>query len=285
MVLIFVGLGVWDEKDISLRGLEAVRNADIVFAEFYTSPLAGRRTERMEKIYGRKIIVLKREDIEENDFILEHAKEKNVVLLSAGDPMIATTHVDLMLRAVENGIKTEIIHASSVYSAVAGACGLQIYKFGRSATVSPPFRDVISEVPYETVIENRKRGLHTLLFLDIDMSIGYALNLLEEIERRRMSSEMDAEMDYEIDDELVKSGDRNEDDCDMRVGGMIGGISDVLFVGIARVGASDQVVKADYIDALRTYDFGDPPHILVAVGNLHFMEKEALIKLADAPLL
>ena len=86
-MLTFVGLGIYDEKDISLKGLEAVKQADLVFAEFYTSPLAGRRLERMEEIYGKKIIVLNRKDLEEKaeEGILKEAKDKNVVLLSAGD--------------------------------------------------------------------------------------------------------------------------------------------------------------------------------------------------------
>jgi len=256
-MLTFVGLGIYDEKDISLKGLEAVKQADLVFAEFYTSPLAGRRLERMEEIYGKKIIVLNRKDLEEKaeEGILKEAKDKNVVLLSAGDPMIATTHVDLMLRAMEMGIKTRVIHASSIFSAVAGVCGLQIYKFGRSATVSPPFGSTISEVPYETVLENRRRGLHTLLFLDVGMKIPYALELLEEVERRRE-----------------------------RAGKEAGILKEVLFIGVARAGSETQVVKADYADALKHFDFGEPPHVLVAVGELHFMEKEALVRLASAPI-
>ena len=56
-----------------------------------------------------------------------------------------------------------------------------------------------------------------------------------------------------------------------------------LMVGIARAGSDDAVVKADYMTALRGYEFGDPPHVLIVTGELHFMEREALIKLAHAP--
>ena len=40
-MLTFIGIGLYDEKDISIKGLEAVRAADRVYIEFYTSTLSG----------------------------------------------------------------------------------------------------------------------------------------------------------------------------------------------------------------------------------------------------
>lgn len=250
-MLTFVGLGLYDEKDITLKGLEAIRDADVVYAEFYTAPSGGKAVEKMEKLYGKRIFVLEREEIEENaeETILKHAKKQKVVLLSGGDAMIATTHVDLRLRAIDMGIETRIIHAPSISSAVAGACGLQSYKFGKSATVSPPYKAVISEVPYDTIIANKERGLHTLLYLDIPMRISDALRLLEAVEAKRRG-------------EVLKKS---------------------IIVGIARAGSDMSVVKADYLNALKSYDFGELPHVLVFPGELHFIEQEALVKIAHAP--
>jgi diphthine synthase len=163
--------------------------------------------------------------------------------------MIATTHVDLRLRAIERGIETHIIHAPSISSAVAGVCGLQNYKFGKSATVSPPYKEFISEVPYETVRANKERGLHTLLYLDISMRINEALWLLETVEDQKGG-------------EMLKKS---------------------LIVGIARAGSEKPLVKAEYIDELKNYDFGALPHVLVVPSELHFLEREALIKIAQAP--
>ncbi|MDI6811647.1 MAG: diphthine synthase [archaeon] len=250
-MLTFVGLGLYDEKDITLKGLEAIRTADVVYAEFYTSPLGGKRVEKMEEVYGRKIFILQRSDIEEHaeKVILEHAKNQNVVLLCGGDAMIATTHVDLRLRAIDMGIETRIIHAPSISSAVAGVCGLQNYKFGKSATVSPPYKEVISEVPYETIRANKERGLHTLLYLDISMRISEALGLLEAVEEKKG-------------EEVLKKS---------------------LLVGIARAGSDKPIVKADYLPVVKNYEFGELPHVLVLPGELHFLEREALIKIAQAP--
>lgn len=250
-MLTFVGLGLYDEKDITVKGLEALRAADTVFAEFYTSPLGGKTVEKMGDVYGKRIVVIERSDIEEHaeEMILKRAKHQNVVLLSGGDAMIATTHVDLRLRAIDMGIETRIIHAPSISSAVAGVCGLQNYKFGKSATVSPPYKEVISEVPYDTIRANKERGLHTLLYLDLSMSINEALRLLEAVEEKRG-------------EELLKKS---------------------VLVGIARAGSDEPVVKADYLAALKNYDFGELPHVLVVPGELHFLEQEALIKIAQAP--
>ncbi len=250
-MLTFIGLGLYDEKDITVKGLEAIRAADTVFAEFYTSPLGGKTIEKMEATYGKQIVVLERSDIEEHaeEAILNLATSQNVVLLSGGDAMIATTHLDLRLRAIDRGIETRIIHAPSISSAIAGICGLQNYKFGKSATVSPPYKNVISGVPYDTIRANKERGLHTLLYLDLSMHISDALAFLEAVEEKRNG------------DVLKKS----------------------VFIGIARAGSDEPVVKADYFDALKKFDFGELPHVLVVPGELHFLEKEALIKIANAP--
>jgi diphthine synthase len=254
-MLTFVGLGLYDEKDISLKGLEAIRNADVVYAEFYTSRLLGTTLEKMELLYEKKITLLKREDIEQNpQQILESAKVKKVVLLCGGDPLIATTHLDLRLRAFDLGIETMVIHNASIQTAVCGLTGLMNYRFGKSATIAFPYKDRISEAPYDAIKLNLKNDLHTLLFLDLQndrfMTISEALRILMQIENQR--------------------GEKI--------------LQNALMVGIARAGSSKPIVKADYLERLLDYDFGPPLHILVAPAKLHFMEAEALIKFANAPM-
>ena len=55
-------------------------------------------------------------------------------------------------------------------------------------------------------------------------------------------------------------------------------------VGIARAGSEKPIVKADYAENLKDFDFGKPLHILVIPGKLHFLEAEALVKLAGGPI-
>ncbi|KKG49715.1 diphthine synthase [Methanosarcina mazei] len=258
-MLTFIGLGLFDEYDISLKGLEAVKEADLVYAEFYTSCLMGTNPEKMEKLYGKKVHLLSREDVEQHPDWLDNARDKKVAFLTGGDTMVSTTHVDLRLRAEKLGIETRLIHGASITSAVSGLTGLQNYRFGKSASIPYPYESrrgtkVISETPYDTIKQNSSLGLHTLVFLDIDknkgfMSVNIALELLLEVERKRGEGVMDR----------------------------------AVAVGIARAGSEKPVVKAGYAEDLKGFDFGKPLHILVVPGKLHFLEAEALVKLADGP--
>ncbi|MFA5364410.1 MAG: diphthine synthase, partial [Candidatus Bathyarchaeia archaeon] len=103
--LVFVGLGLYDEKDISLRGLEELKEADTVFAEFYTSLMPGLSIQNLEKLIGKQVTVVSRRVLEEEDGqqLFEAATRGKAVFLVQGDPMIATTHVDLRISAKKRG--------------------------------------------------------------------------------------------------------------------------------------------------------------------------------------
>lgn len=256
--LVFVGLGLFDEMDISLRGLEEVRKADKVFAELYTSLMSGLSIQKLEKLVKKKISVISRQVLEEEEGkrILQGAEKGKAVFLVPGDPLIATTHVDLRIRAEKMGIKTRIIHGASIISAVIGLSGLQNYKYGRSVTVPFPEKSFVPETPYVVIQINRRMGLHTLCFLDIRaeekryMTIKEGLQSLLTIEKRKENHVITPE---------------------------------TLIVGIARAGSEEPTVKAGFIGDVMNYEFGAPPHTLVFPGRLHFMEAEALVTLAKAP--
>jgi diphthine synthase len=250
-MLTLIGLGLHDELGICLGGLENARNSDFLFAEFYTSYMPGLSLNSLEKLIGKPIRVLSRTDVEEKaeEKILKLAEGNRVALLVPGDPMTATTHVDLRLRAAKRGIKTVLIHGVSAISAVISATGLQNYKFGKTVTMpiiqsGPPI-----ETPYEVIKENSDRGLHTLVLLDINVDlgrcllIGEALKQLQAIEQKRCSQ--------------VAHEDR-------------------LVVGVARVGAEDAAIKGGCVRDMINYEFGGPPHSLIFPGRLHFMEVETL---------
>jgi len=259
-MLHFIGLGLYDERDISLKGLEAVRAADAVYAEFYTSRLMGTTLERLEAFYGKKIHILTREEVEVDPAWLLKARDLDVAFLSGGDAMVSTTHLDLRLRAIRMGIKTDLIHASSIATAVSGLCGLQNYRFGRSTTIPFPYtargQRIVPQTPYQVLMENQERDLHTMLFLDIHT----------DPKERFMTANEGAGLLLEME---AIAGDS--------------GLKEAIAVGIARAGAPDAIVKADLLYRLQDYDFGGPLHILVVPAELHFMEKEALETLADLP--
>src|SRR2546425_13128131 len=135
--LVFIGLGLDDEKGVTLRGLDEAQSSDIVYAERYTSGFSDTSLDAIEKLVGKTVHRLTRKEVEDGEVILAAAVRGKVAFLIAGDPMAATTHVDLRLRAGSRKIPTRIVHGVSILTAAAGALGLQIYKFGR--TTALPF--------------------------------------------------------------------------------------------------------------------------------------------------
>jgi diphthine synthase len=254
--LLFVGLGLGSMEDMSVRALNALRACDVVYGEFYTSKLIDSDLSHLEDCIGKRIKKLDRADVEEGEELIEAAKSKKVAFVTAGDTMAATTHVDLRLRAMELGIPTRLIHGVSIFTACASALGLQPYKFGRTITLPFQEKGYSPSSPYENILENHKRGLHSLVLLDI-----------RETEGRYMSAAEGAKW-------LVDAEERIE-------GGLIK--DDTLMVGCARVGSASEFLLAGYPSKLIQQDFGPPLHTLVVPGKLHFMEAEALVRLASAP--
>ncbi len=254
--LTFVGLGLFDEKDISLKGLEIIKNCDKVYAEFYTARLMGTTLDKIERTIGKKVEVLNRGDTEQGEKIINSAKTGSVVFLTCGEPMTATTHVDLRLRAIKIGIKTRVIHGSSIVTAVPGLLGLQNYKFGRTTTLAYLEKDYFPTSQYDVIKENKEMGLHTLVLLDIQADKDKYMTANEGI---RFLLKME---------EGKKQGVFNLDS---------------LVCVVGRAGSDNPVCFAGYAKELVDRDFGPPLHTLVIPGKLHFMEIEALVLLAQLP--
>jgi diphthine synthase len=256
-MLTFVGLGLYDERSITVEGRDAIRAADRVFAEFYTSRLAGATVADLEAYHDIDIEVRDREGVErEPGPVLDAAESGDAVFLTAGDTMIATTHVDLRLRAHERGIDSRVVHGTTAAAAAASLTGLQNYRFGKATTLPFPYAHGGDDVPgsvLDTVDANRERGLHTLCFLDIKVGHDRA--------------DGDEYMTASTAAGLLTDAGRGDD----------------LGVAVARAGSPDPVVAADRLSALATREFGDPLHLLVLPGDLHHVERDALVDLAGAP--
>ncbi|HNX17839.1 MAG TPA: diphthine synthase [Methanoregula sp.] len=247
-MLTFIGLGLYDKKDVSEKGLDLIRNADHVFLEGYTSRLMGTTKEELEEYYKKPVSLLRRADVEQHpEELLDCAESGNTVFLCAGDPMVSTTHADLRIRAADRGIPTAIVHGASIVSAVCGLSGLQNYRFGKSCSVPFPQEHWLPTSPMDVIIENLKMRLHTLVYLDIQdtryMTVGEAVDLLEEMARKKQ-------------------------------------VTIPLYVGIARAGSDAPVVRAGNADTLRSVDFGAPLHVIVVPGELHDMERLYLSRFA-----
>jgi len=171
-MLRLVGLGL-DDGEITSKGLEAVKSAEKVYAEFYTNTETV-NLDRLEDKTGQKIEKLSREEVERKDLVLESAKEKDTTFLVSGDPITATTHYDIKHRAEKEGIETEIIHAPSILTSVAET-GLNVYKFGRVVTLP---KNSSPDSILKHMQKNDKIGLHTLVLLDINYEAEEAASKL-----------------------------------------------------------------------------------------------------------
>ena len=111
-------MGLGDEDDITVKGLKIVQQCDLVVLEAYTSVLGIVKKERLEELYGKPIVVADRDTVETraDDMILQ--ENKSVAFLVVGDPLCATTHTDLWLRARQKGIKVQIVHELCLHALV-----------------------------------------------------------------------------------------------------------------------------------------------------------------------
>lgn len=235
-MLYLIGLGLNDEKDLSVKGVEIARKC-ICYAELYTNKWHG-SMENLEDMLNKKVKVLKRTDLEDNleDFV-DEARDNDIALFVPGDPLVATTHSNIIIEARKRKVPVKIIHNASIYSAI-GESGLQIYKFGRTATI--PLSGSLENVK-KTVSVNRKRGLHTLLLLDLDtevnifMKVKDALNIL-------------------LKKKIIKEMDR--------------------LIAFSRAGGDSELFY-DSVKSLLWTDIKEPAVIIIP-GRLHFAEKEFL---------
>jgi diphthine synthase len=243
-MLTFVGLGLYDKTDISEKGRACIATAAAIYLEGYTSRLMGSDVEELGRYYGKPVRLLSREDVEQHpEELLQRAAREDVAFLTAGDPMVSTTHIDLRIRAAERGIKTAIIHGASISSAVCGISGLQNYRFGKSCSLPFLQKNWLPTTPVDVIVQNLALHLHTLVYLDIladrYMTVREAVDLIETIAAQK-------------------------------------GVAIPLYVGIARAGSDHPVVSAGSAERLRATDFGPPLHILVVPGELHDMERRYL---------
>ena len=251
MTLTLISIGLTDHNDMSQRALQAAHDCDTLYAELYTMIL-DTGAQRLTEAIGKPVQELPRGRLEEDSStLIKEAQHTNIGILVGGDALTATTHISLLLEAAKKGVKTRVIHGSSILTAVAET-GLSPYKFGRTVTLPLP-----GKAPPDTVLatlrENREHGLHTLVLLDLDTANR---------EAHTVSRAIDILLEADQPDTFNR---------------------DTLTVGVARLAWRDQDIKADSAGNLAGRDFGDPPHVLVVPGRLHFHEIEALRTLAGCP--
>jgi diphthine synthase len=249
--LSLIGVGLHDERDLSLRAIEEARRCDALYVEMYTTRL-DTDVQRLASTIGKPIERLHRSSLEENsEGLLEEARRRGVGVLVGGDCLAATTHISLIVDARKKGIRTRVVHGSSILTAVAET-GLSPYKFGRTVTIPLPENGPTDAV-LKAIDENKEHGLHTLVLLDLDAEADRCLTA-----NRAIDLLIHAEQPDTFNPET-------------------------LVVGAARLGSDDPMIQAGSARTLAETDFGAPPHVLIVPGDLHFQEAEALKVIGGCP--
>ncbi|XP_028159577.1 diphthine methyl ester synthase [Ostrinia furnacalis] len=259
-----IGLGLGDAKDITVKGLEIVKKCDKVYLEAYTSILTVGK-EYLEDFYGRPLILADREMCESYiDDILKDAQEKEIALLVVGDPLGATTHTDMLLRANQMGVKTQIVHNASIMNAVS-CCGLQLYNFGETVSIPYWTETWKPDSFFEKIENNFSRNLHTLCLLDIKVKEPTEESLTKKVRQymdpKFMSVKEAAQQLLQIIENKSNPGIQKSN----------------IAVGLSRVGSTDQRIAVKSLDEMQHLDLGPPLHSLVIPApDLHPLELDYL---------
>ncbi|HVX02116.1 MAG TPA: diphthine synthase [Nitrososphaera sp.] len=260
-MLWLVGAGISGRgKGLSLEAVQVLKNCDIVFVERFTSALADSEIEGIFAAIGKTVKPVQRWFVEDGREILDSAREKQVALVTYGDPLLATTHTELRARAEKASIKTGVVHAASGITSIMGECGLHMYKFGRSVTMMSEPKSAISV--YYTVFDNLLLGNHTLILTE------YNSRSPDDGNEKEKSGEPFFFLDPSA---VLKMLLDAESDLRHHV------FSEETFVIVAsRLGAGDSRIVSGKVKSLAGVGFGMGPHSVIVPAHLHFTEEEAL---------
>ncbi|MEK6827566.1 MAG: diphthine synthase [Nanoarchaeota archaeon] len=235
-MLYLIGLGL-NEKSISLEGLEAIKKCKKIYLDNYTINFP--YSEKiLEKIIKKKIISANR-DIIESDKLIKEGKKENVALLIYGSPLTATTHITLIEEAKKNKVKCEIVYNASIFDAIAET-GLQIYKFGKIASMPKWQKNFSPSSLVDIVINYFVIDAHCLILIDISVDLKEAI------------------------EELEKSAGKYNLKLDK-------------IVVCSRMGTKDKKIFYDKLENLKNREI-KKPYCIIIPSKLHFVEQEVLEK-------
>lgn len=255
-MLWFIGVGIYDLSSIGNMILEILAKSDRIYVERFTSPVSDEYMSSLKSLLRNKeVSIAKRWFIEDGRQILKEAKEGNVVLISYGDSLLATTFVELRTRAIREQIAVKVIHGASGIMSVVSECGLQIYKLGKMVTIMDDEQSVISV--YNTLFNNLKLNCHTIILTEYRASDDSRIFFLSPNKAIQKLLDIEKSTKYEI-------------------------INGGTFAIIAsRIGFTDQKITCGKVDSLLNMEYGLGPHTIIIPSRLHFTELEAITTIAE----
>ncbi|MEM0349160.1 MAG: diphthine synthase [Candidatus Caldarchaeum sp.] len=254
MTLTFVGGGLGRFEHLTLEALETIKRAEKVYVDTYTSFWADDFFDKVREA-AVQVILADRKMLEDNVHkLVAEAVEREIALLTPGDPFIATTHLAIRTLAHRKNVAVKIVHGVSAVSAAVSSTGLHIYKFGKTATIPKTTdTDMLHEI-FKTIETNLSNNLHTLLLLDTS---DHGLTVPEAVKQLLQYAKLHNK--HFINHET-------------------------LMVALARLGFMDCVTVVAPAEKLMSHNFPPPPHSLIIPSKLHFTEEEILQTFCKGPL-
>ncbi|MCL5873909.1 MAG: diphthine synthase [Candidatus Thermoplasmatota archaeon] len=233
----FISAGFNPPLSFTKEELDFLETSELILVDTYTSP------NYLKEFGNRKLTFADRDSLENYEWIMN--ERKNISIVIPGDSFSATTHYAIYREAILRGLKVKVFHNSSIFPTAATRMGLHLYKIGPAVSL-PRFKHRFRPIsPYDKMLENFKKGLHTILLLDTEppLELGDAIDQLLWME------------------EQTKGGlfDRNRE------------------IGVVcSLGTPNEKIIYAKIETLRGWKDGEAPFTIVVPGELHFQEKEAL---------
>ena len=267
MTLHLIGIG-YKKEHINPEMLEIIKKSKEIFLEYYTS-FYQTDFKELEKYIGKKINIVNREVIETQieDKIINPAKNQEIALLVIGDPLVATTHTDLILRCKKLNVKSKIYNNVSIANFITRT-GLQYYKFGKITSIPFYNEKFMPRTPYLVFLENQKINAHTLFLLDLNPSndIAYKGNI------KYLKAHSALEFLLEI-PKLMFDFDEIEEKYTKII------TPKTKAIICSRLGFDDSKIIYSKIENLIKYDKKDnlkEPLCIIIPGKLHEIEEEYL---------
>ena len=234
-MLYLIGLGL-NEDGISKYGLETAKKCKKIYVENYTVDFPY-SLNSLKDLIGKKIVEADREMVEGLGIVDEAAK-MDVALLIYGSPLTATTHISLIQEAKASGVRYKIIFNASILDAVAET-GLQLYKFGKIASMPAWKKSYEPDSFIEIVKDNKQISAHSLILIDIGLDFHEAL------------------------EQLKKSAKKHE-------------IKLKKLLVCQSLGTKYRKIVYRGIEELKEFRGVKKPYCIIIPGKLHFVEKEVL---------
>jgi diphthine synthase len=173
-LLYLIGVGINGYSSLSIGSIGILNKCNIIYIDSFTGLFSDDFVKEIQILVNKtnnndiennnKIRPAKRWFVEDGREILKNSMEKIICILIYGDPLIATTYTELLVRANKQSIPCKVIHASSGISSLIGESGLHYYKFGKMVTM---MSDSMSSITvYNAVYNNMCLGLHTLILTE-----------------------------------------------------------------------------------------------------------------------